>query len=139
MKKLVGHILSLLVGGYFLWAGVTKLSAPADFFQNILNYQLVGEGIAWPLALYLPWLEIVAGLALIWPRLRIGGLIWLGAMLLVFQAGLVSAWLRGLDIDCGCVGSGGSSVVFALVRNTVFLVMLAGIAFVGALRQSKQS
>lgn len=139
MKRVVGHILCLLVGGYFLMAGATKLIDPVAFFQSILNYQLVGEDLAWLAALYLPFLEIVAALALIIPRTRLAGLVWLAALLLVFQAALASAWVRGLDIDCGCVGSGGSSVLFALVRNTVLLVMLAGVAFAGALRQCKRS
>ena len=30
-----------------------------------------------------------------------------GLLMLVFVAGIASAWARGLSIDCGCFGTGG--------------------------------
>ena len=56
------------------------------------------------IAVYLPWLEVLAGLALILRRLPLGALLAITGMTLVFMAALTSAWARGLDISCGCFG-----------------------------------
>lgn len=130
MKTWIGHGLSLIVGGFFVWTGLAKLADLPAFFQSILHYQLVGENLAWPLALYLPWLEVVAGLALLKPAFRLAAGAWIASMLAVFIGALASAAARGLDIDCGCVGAGGSSVAFALGRNGLLLAALAGVLLI---------
>jgi uncharacterized membrane protein YkgB len=52
----------------------------------------------------------------------------LGA-LAVFIVAIVSAWARGLDIDCGCFGKGNisSNYTWLLVRD---LLMLASAVYV---------
>ncbi|MGE9295854.1 MAG: MauE/DoxX family redox-associated membrane protein [Puniceicoccales bacterium] len=128
MKCFVGNLLSVIVGGLMAYAGITKALAPAEFYQSVLNYQLLGADLAWAVALFLPWLEIVAGLALIAPWTRRGAVVWLVLLLLTFQAGLASAWARGLDIDCGCFGQESSSASMALIRNCF---LLAAVVVVG--------
>ncbi|GHB92960.1 MauE/DoxX family redox-associated membrane protein [Cerasicoccus arenae] len=137
MKKLIGHLLSLIVGGFFVWAGIVKLTGPTEFFQSILHYQLVGEDAAWWTAMFLPWLEVFAGIGLIIPQTRSGALAWLTLLLLVFEASLVSALARGLNIDCGCLGGSGSSVTFALARNGFLLAALVGIYFISICPRKK--
>jgi hypothetical protein len=56
------------------------------------------------LAFYLPWLEILCGLALIFRFLYRGGLSILSALALVFIGATIAAKARGLDITCGCFG-----------------------------------
>src|SRR6202030_704958 len=62
----------------------------------------------WPvavaLALYLPWLEIFSGLALVTRRIYRGGLLILTLLTTVFIAASIVAKARGLDISCGCFG-----------------------------------
>lgn len=137
--KWVSHMLCLLVGGFFTWTGVVKIAAPVDFFQNVLNYQLIGADLSWWVAMFLPWLEVFAGLGLMLPATRKGGLFWLAGMLAVFIAALLSALMRGLDIDCGCTGGSGTSVTFALVRNGFLLAALAGVFFIDKLCLRKTS
>lgn len=116
----------LLVGGFFLVAGGSKIPNPQAFQESIEAYRLVGGWPARWAALYLPMLEVVAALALCRVNWRLAGAWVLAGMLVVFQVALASALWRGLDLDCGCVGEGGSSsVLVAFVRNWILLGLLA--------------
>jgi uncharacterized membrane protein YphA (DoxX/SURF4 family) len=91
----------------WLIAGGAKAGDLAASGRAVNAYQLMPYDVARVLGAALPFLEIglgmllLAGLAV---RLSAG----ISAFLLVvFIAGVVSAWSRGLAIDCGCFGSGG--------------------------------
>jgi len=97
------HAARLTLGGLFLYTGLRKAFATEAFARDIQNYGLLGSADAiLMLAVYLPWLEIAAGAALIVRRLQLGALIIVAALMLVFTGALCSAWFRGLDISCGC-------------------------------------
>jgi hypothetical protein len=107
-----------LVGG--LWI------AAAAFTRDIEHYRIVSASVAAAASVYLPWLEISLGLGLWLPRFREAAR-WLSILLLSgFCGTLVSALARGLDIDCGCFGTGGpkASASWALVRNLVLITLL---------------
>jgi len=132
MKQLMLTILILAVSGFFLFAGGSKLPDIPAFYQSILNYRIVDGLAAWAGALYLPWLECIAAIALWFRPTRNGAALVLGGLLLFFQGALASAAVRSLDIDCGCLASGNSSSVeFALARNTVLLGLLIAIFLLG--------
>jgi len=110
--KFVWRILGLLVGAVFIFAGLTKIVDfqpfrvldPMDFARDIDNYKILPWRLSVLLALYLPWLEIICGLALIFRRLYSGALVFLLALLLVFIGASFAAKARGIDITCGCFG-----------------------------------
>jgi hypothetical protein len=113
---------------FFLYAGISKILDPAAFSLAIERYQLVGPTLSWGVALWLPWLECLAVLCLWIRNWRQAGLVILIGMVLVFQIALLSALIRGLDISCGCFGSGlESGVLFAFIRN---FFLLGGIFFI---------
>lgn len=118
----------LLFGGLFLYAGLMKAWQPMVFLDDVRSFALLPDPYAALLALFLPWLEILAGLAVITGLFRKGGLLLLQASLLIFLVAIGIAWARGTDIRCGCFGSGGeasSSYVGLLVRD-VLLLLLGG-------------
>jgi len=95
----------LVLGGLFVYAGAVKVIDPLDFAQNIRNYQLVGQSLSFIAAIVLPWLEILAGLALIlgvWTR---GAALVVAGLLVFFIVLTAVTMVRGLDVDCGCFGS----------------------------------
>jgi uncharacterized membrane protein YphA (DoxX/SURF4 family) len=55
----------------------------------------------------LPVVEIAVGLLLVAGLLTRAAAAAGGLLMLVFVGGIVSAWARGLSIDCGCFGTGG--------------------------------
>jgi len=105
MKAKVSAGLGLLVGALFVYAGVIKAMDPAKFFADVQGYDLIPWRAATvAFAFYLPWLEIICGLAILVRPLRTAALLVLSALLLAFTAALALAWARGLDISCGCFG-----------------------------------
>jgi len=99
----------LIVGITLIYASYYKIVEPADFAKSIWYYHLVPGSLINLMALILPWLEMLCGLALIlgvWYR---GAALWANLLLLLFIAALASTIARGLSIDCGCFKAGKSA------------------------------
>lgn len=122
--KIFVRLLGILLGGLFIYAGGLKWLDPAQFAVDVQNYRLLPWWASVLVALYLPWLEIVCGLALCFKQFYRGALLLMTGMAVVFAAALGSAWIRGLDLECGCFGTGSSSVPVALARVCGILVVL---------------
>jgi uncharacterized membrane protein YphA (DoxX/SURF4 family) len=122
----------ILTGVVFLAAGLSKIGDLSAFAMQVHNYRILpvwSENLA---AMSLPWIEMMAGLALVFGiRPRAGAAV---AMILmsVFTVAVAAAWARGLDFECGCFGKASSSRIGLekMIENVVFL----GIAWVAALR-----
>jgi putative oxidoreductase len=95
----------LVLAGTFVYAGVIKLYQPDTFLADIESYRMMPYSLAWLVAFYLPPLEIISGLALLWPRTRMPASLILIGMMLVFIVAITVAWARGLNISCGCFGT----------------------------------
>ena len=98
------RIADLLVGGVFVYAGVLKIMDPVQFAYDIDNYKILPWTIGVGLAFYLPWVELLAGVALIVRRFYSGAASILLALIAIFIAATIAAKARGLDITCGCFG-----------------------------------
>ena len=86
----------------FIWAGGRKLADPQAFGVVIRDFGIVPELSVMPIALFLPALEIIAAVGLIF-NIR-GSLAVITGLLALFILILgYGVWL-GLDIDCGCFG-----------------------------------
>ena len=103
----LGVLARLVLGGVWLWAGLAKLPHPNASVSAVRAYQLIPTGMAETLGRVLPMLEIVVGACLVLGLLvRVSGAV-SALMLVAFVVGIVSVWVRGIEIDCGCFGSGG--------------------------------
>ena len=103
-KEIVIFLLRCVVGGVFIYAGVLKALDPMQFSADVDNFRLLPYAVSCAVGVYLPWLEILAGGALLIGFWRSGAALLLGGMLVIFFLALCSAWARGLDISCGCFG-----------------------------------
>jgi putative oxidoreductase len=131
-KKLVRWTVCLIqiaLAAVFIFAGALKAADPNAFAEEIMRYQLAPWPVAVALALWLPFLEMAAGAAILIPALRAGALAIVTALLIAFTVALLSAWQRGLNIDCGCFGPalGPQTVIQGLERDGLLLVLLAGV------------
>lgn len=127
--KILTLILRLLFGAVFLWSGIAKLKDPIGFADAVRNFQIVGDPIATALALFIPWVEIVCGIAaMIGLRFSREGIVVLLVSLLVFTAGIVAAWVRGLDISCGCFGGSDEAMNYPVKIMQNLVLGLIGIA-----------
>lgn len=102
--KIILLVLRLALGGVFIYAGALKIVDVQGFAKAVHHFQLTPRTVSVVVAVYLPWLEILAGLALFIRRLALGASLALGVMSAVFLIALSTAWARGLDISCGCFG-----------------------------------
>lgn len=92
----------IALGFFFVAAALPKLVDPPSFAHMIYNYRLVPGALVNLMALVMPWLELLAGLALIlgiWTR---ASAVLVGVLLLVFVAAISLNLARGNAIDCGC-------------------------------------
>ena len=119
------RLLQILFGGVFLYAGIQKARDPGLFLLDVRSFDLLPDPYAAWMAMGLPWLEILAGLAVITGLLRPGGLLILNASLLAFLGAIAISWWRGIDIRCGCFGSSDtvSNYVELIVRDVALLAL----------------
>lgn len=105
MLALAIDILARLgLGGLFIYSSWYKIQDPGLFADAVAGYAILPACFVGLFALILPMLEFVAGVALIVTKWsREAALILLG-LLLSFFVGLSQAWIRGLEISCGCFG-----------------------------------
>jgi len=120
------------VGLVMLAAALAKIGDTAAFATQIHHYRLIPPAADNLLAVTLPWVELLAGLALVLGvRARSGA--WLAAaMMIVFTLAVSQAVARGLDIECGCFGTADAGRVGAtkLLEN----LALTGAAVIASLR-----
>lgn len=122
MRRTLTLICQIILGGIFIWSGLSKVIDPAEFAVYVANFQLLPDWLILPTAYLLPWLELLSGLALVIGLASRGGAFWAVVMLAVFTAALTINSFRGLDVACGCFGSldaGGTTE--ALIKNLVLL------------------
>jgi uncharacterized membrane protein YphA (DoxX/SURF4 family) len=98
----------LILGVVLLVAGALKVPNLPKSAMAVRAYEMLPIPLANFLGYTLPWIEIGLGLLLIvGVTVKISGA--LGALtMLAFIIAIAQAWARGLSIDCGCFGGGGS-------------------------------
>ncbi len=140
-------IFRLTLAAVFFYAAIPKLLDPADFAKAIDNYRvtfpLIGKGYVNLVAGFMPALELAAGLGLLWNRTKRGASLLATLLLILFLVLIGQAVLRGLNIDCGCFGTGATSKLMArtvglqaIVEDVVWLIM-AAFVYLKASREAK--
>jgi uncharacterized membrane protein YphA (DoxX/SURF4 family) len=126
------RICQVVTGVLFAWAGLAKIGDLRGFAEQIHNFRMIPIPLENLVAISLPWIELVAAMALVFGvRARAGAGLATG-MLAVFTVAVLVALARGLDIECGCFGTHDATRV-GWVKVGQNLLMLA-LAFVGVLR-----
>ncbi len=130
-RNILWRIVGLIIGGIFIYAGVIKAMDPVGFANDIDNYKILPWPLTVRLAFYLPWLEILCGLAVILGLLYRGGLLILTMLISIFIIASVIAKARGLDITCGCFGHASKYLSFFghLALDFVLLALLVALWF----------
>ncbi len=110
MRRWLSHPWTLRVsrwglGLVFLAAALPKLADPPGFAKAIWAYELFPGWSLHPLALALPWLELLCGGALclnLWTRAAAA---WTATLLLAFSLAVGINLARQHPVDCGCFGA----------------------------------
>jgi uncharacterized membrane protein YphA (DoxX/SURF4 family) len=104
----VGLLARLALGGVMLVAGLLKVTKPEVSARAVQAYQLLPFDVATYVGYGLPVLEVVLGILLLLGLFTRTAAAVSGLLLVAFIIGIASAWARGLNIDCGCFGEGGT-------------------------------
>lgn len=97
----------LVLGGVFIAAGAVKVGDLSASGRAVAAYRLLPFDVAMFVGTVQPFVEIALGVLLVVGLgTRLAAVI-SGLMLIAFTIGIVSAWIRGLRIDCGCFSRGG--------------------------------
>ena len=123
------RIVRIAIGLFFIVAALAKIGDPAAFSLAVHNFRMTPAGAENVIALVVPWIELLAGLALVLDvRARAGAVITLAFMLL-FTVAVGSAWARGLNFECGCFGKADASHIGAMkFFENIGLTVLAALA-----------
>jgi uncharacterized membrane protein YphA (DoxX/SURF4 family) len=92
----------LALGAIFVIAAIPKIADPPSFAHMIYNYRLVPGSLINVSALILPWVELLAGLALILGVWRAAARTIIGILLAIFIIAISINLARDNAIDCGC-------------------------------------
>ncbi len=118
-----------VLGVTFVYASYGKILAPASFAKILYGYDLFPAVLINLIAIIIPFLELVAGLALIigfYPR---SAALIVNAMLLAFITALSINLIRGLEFDCGCfsIGSDTQETFVGPLIFRDFLILALGL------------
>ena len=107
-KPWIGLACRLILGGVLLVAGYLKLGTPSKSQMAIRAYEILPVSIANVLGLVPPPVEVALGLLLILGAATRLAAVMGGFIMFIFIIAISQAWARGLSIDCGCFGGGGT-------------------------------
>lgn len=136
--KIIDLLMRLTLGGLFIYAGIRKVIDPAEFANAIAGFKVAPELLINLIALGLPIVEIVLGGMLLIPhncciRTSSLGIIFLNLFFILL---LTQAWLRGLNVNCGCFGlniipPSQWTLPISIGRNIILLAMALTIRQLG--------
>lgn len=126
----------IALGALFVAAALPKIVDPPAFAHMIYNYELVPGSLLNLMALFMPWLELLCGLALILGIWRRTAAVMVGALLLVFMVAIGINLVRDNAVNCGCFEVGSMNKThdqlidemrWVVVRDILMLLMVAQI------------
>jgi putative oxidoreductase len=115
----------VLLGGVFAYAAINKLIDVRVFAADIDHFRLLPYPLTLVAGIYLPWVELVCAIALLLRWHERGALLLCFSLCLFFFTALASAWLRELDISCGCFGHSQTTTLPMALARSAFLALIA--------------
>ncbi|MGI6678115.1 MAG: MauE/DoxX family redox-associated membrane protein [Dehalobacterium sp.] len=114
----------------YLYAGGSKIFYPMFFQRTILAYYPIPEWVAFLIAIFLPWLEILAALALLLNFQTKYAAGFLFGLSLLFFSQMVLNFNHLLPYGCGCFGFGDPErITLYHVGRDLLITVLAAIVW----------
>lgn len=101
-RELLVTLLRIVLGVVFINVSIEKIADPTAFAASVSGYRLLTADLALLVGTILPWIELLAGLGLLFGLFVRGSALLVLTLLILFTAVVLSALWRGLDISCGC-------------------------------------
>jgi len=124
-------IARVAVGMIFIWAGASKIGHADVFAAQITAFRIVPHALIAPLALLLPFFEVLLGGYLVAGLYTRVAAVVAAVQLAIFATAIGSAVARGLSLSCGCFGPGDKTVTSwpEVVRDVLFALVAAFVAW----------
>ncbi len=121
----------IALAAVFLIAAYPKLAAPQEFVTSIENYKVFGTLPSRWIAVFIPVLECVVAILLLSGLWVKEALLLTVGLFLAFDAMILQAWIRGLDISCGCFSQNSESPIdfWKMLENLVYTGLSMGALF----------
>jgi uncharacterized membrane protein YphA (DoxX/SURF4 family) len=142
-KFITGAVIILRIGfGLLLcYAAIDKIRHPLQFAGIVENYRVFNAELSFWVAAIVPYLEVITGFLLI-------SAIWIDAasmlnmlFMCLFFILVTQAYLRGLDIHCGCFSTGeeGEPIGLIKVSTNLFYMIMSIILLIIILKKGKEN
>ncbi len=125
-NQLFMMIIRVVLGVVFIYASIDKILFPARFAEIIYHYKVLPIEMLNIIAILIPWLEAGLGLLLIFDIWTDMASLILGVLSFVFILLIVSAMIRGLNIQCGCFSLDNKESVVGTQRIIEDLIITVG-------------
>ncbi|MBL1211920.1 MAG: DoxX family membrane protein [Ignavibacteriae bacterium] len=130
-------IIRIILSIVFIISGIEKIANPSEFAQSIENYRLLPIFSINIFAIFLPWLELIAGMLLLFGiKIRENSML-ITSLMMLFTTAVIIAIFRNLDIDCGCFGTlAAQKVGFRKVLENSVLICIGFILLFSKVQSS---
>ena len=122
-SRYLAFALRLCVGGFFLYASMSKIPYPAQFAEATANYRLVPYWLINPVAVVMPWLEFVCGLFLVIGFTSRASAVLIGLLLVLFNTMVLINMYWGAPISCGCYDTVGEPIGWMKIIENLGLLI----------------
>lgn len=119
----------ILLASAFIIAGWAKIDHPYEFFEQVLQYELIDPSLSLCVAVVLPYLEIACGAALILRVFLGGALLCTIALTVMFVVAQLIVIVREMSVTCACFGATSETVGWLTVTRTSALAALGAWLF----------
>jgi uncharacterized membrane protein YphA (DoxX/SURF4 family) len=129
MKRALLITCQVILAGIFIYAGYAKLREPwPQFAVSINSFKLVPLEWLEPMSKWIPWAELLLGLAILSGILLRWSALVASLVLTLFFAVLIRSYALGIDVDCGCFGSGEAHLgPLRLAEEAAMLALALGV------------
>ncbi len=109
MKAAV-FVVRILVGGLLLTTGILKIGHPVELAAAIAGFRLLPAGIVGPMALALPYVELLLGAYLVAGLFTRAAAVVSAIQFGLYASAIGSAVVRHIPANCGCFGPGDTAM-----------------------------
>lgn len=121
-------VLRLALAGVLFFASADKILHPQDFALIVEGYHILPDFLVNPVAVWLPWLELLLGLCLFAGLWAEGAAVLTAGLFGAFWILLLVSAARGIDVHCGCFstrpadpGAEPTPMIFYIGRDAALL------------------
>ena len=125
----ISTFIRIALGSLFLYSSLPKIRHPYDFLSDVYSYEIVGRQLGLLVAMVLPWAELLTGICLLGGIFVGGALLMSIGMAVMFTFVISWALYQGLNISCGCFGSGTEKITYLTLIRAIGILLASCLAY----------